>query len=90
MQQSCIESGRAKHDAQMYACRKAAFAKTSKSESRIKEQRLPSNTLFSFEGAKPERSGDDSKEDPPVPMPNTEVKLLHVDDTWWETARESR
>ena len=35
-------------------------------------------------------SGDDSKEDPPVPMPNTEVKLLHVDDTWRETARESR
>ena len=23
-------------------------------------------------------------------MPNTEVKLLNVDDTWWETARESR
>ena len=34
--------------------------------------------------------GGDSKEDPPVPMPNTEVKLLHVDDTWRETARESR
>ena len=36
------------------------------------------------------RSGDDSKEDPPVPMPNTEVKLLNVDDTWRVTARESR
>ena len=35
-------------------------------------------------------SGGDSKEDPPVPMPNTEVKLLHVDDTWRETAWESR
>ena len=35
-------------------------------------------------------SGDDSKEDPPVPMPNTEVKLLNVDDTWWATAWESR
>ena len=23
-------------------------------------------------------------------MPNTEVKLLNVDDTWWVTARESR
>ena len=23
-------------------------------------------------------------------MPNTEVKLLNVDDTWWATARESR
>ena len=35
-------------------------------------------------------SGGDSKEDPPVPMPNTEVKLLNVDDTWRVTARESR
>ena len=25
----------------------------------------------------------------PVPIPNTEVKPLNVDDTWWETARES-
>ena len=23
-------------------------------------------------------------------MPNTEVKLLYVDDTWWATAWESR
>ena len=35
-------------------------------------------------------SGDDSKEEPPVPMPNTEVKLFNVDGTWRETARESR
>ena len=47
--------------------------------------------MFSFEGtSKKQKSGDDSKEVPPVPMPNTEVKLFHVDDTWWETARESR
>ena len=47
--------------------------------------------LFSFEGMiNTQESGDDSKEDPPVPIPNTEVKLLHVDDTWWVTARESR
>ena len=46
-------------------------------------------TLFSFEGASP-ISGGDSKEVPPVPMPNTEVKLLNVDDTWRVTARESR
>ena len=37
-----------------------------------------------------EKSGDDSEEETPVPMPNTEVKVLSVDDTWWETARESR
>ena len=38
----------------------------------------------------PKEFGDESKEDPPVPIPNTEVKLLNVDDTWRETARESR
>ena len=41
-------------------------------------------------GPQKRRSGDDSKEEPPVPMPNTEVKLLNVDDTWWVTAWESR
>ena len=41
-------------------------------------------------GTRKRRSGDDSKEEPPVPMPNTEVKLLNVDDTWWVTAWESR
>ena len=47
--------------------------------------------LFSFEGMiNTQESGDDSKGDPPVPMPNTEVKPLNVDDTWRETARESR
>ena len=33
---------------------------------------------------------DDSLGDTPVPMPNTEVKLLNVDDTWRVTAWESR
>ena len=48
--------------------------------------------MFSFEGitSRRERSGDDSKEETPVPMPNTEVKVFSVDDTCWETARESR
>ena len=47
--------------------------------------------MFSFEGTiKIEKSGGDSKEEPPVPMPNTEVKLLNADDTWRVTARESR
>ena len=54
--------------------------------------------LFSFEGAastftSKERSkicGDNSEEVTPVPIPNTEVKLLSADDTWWETAWESR
>ena len=47
--------------------------------------------LFSFEGMiNTQESGDDSKGDPPVPMPNTEVKPLNVDDTWRVTAWESR
>ena len=31
-----------------------------------------------------------SKEDTPVPIPNTEVKLLSADGTWWVTAWESK
>ena len=34
--------------------------------------------------------GVDGNEDPPVPIPNTEVKLIHVEDTWLATARENR
>ena len=58
--------------------------------------------LFNFEGAaltKSRRkteifllliSGDNSEEDTPVPIPNTEVKLFSADDTWREAAREIR
>ena len=35
-------------------------------------------------------SGDYSERDPPVPIPNTEVKPQHADGTWLATARESR
>ena len=35
-------------------------------------------------------SGDNGKRDPPVPIPNTEVKPLSADGTWLETARKSR
>ena len=35
-------------------------------------------------------SGDDSEGEPPVPMPNTEVKPFNADNTWLETAREDR
>ena len=34
--------------------------------------------------------GDDRDEVPPVPMPNTEVKLTFAEDTWRVTARENR
>ena len=35
-------------------------------------------------------SGDDGWEDPPVPIPNTVVKLSRVESTWLEAAREDR
>ena len=34
--------------------------------------------------------GVDCDEDPPVPIPNTEVKLIGAEDTWLEAARENR
>ena len=47
--------------------------------------------MFSFECAALRIiCGDNSKEVTPVPIPNTEVKLLSADDTWWETAWESK
>ena len=36
------------------------------------------------------RDGVDGGEDPPVPIPNTEVKLTSVENTWLETAWEDR
>ena len=35
-------------------------------------------------------SGGNYDEATPVPIPNTEVKLVCVQDTWLETARENR
>ena len=35
-------------------------------------------------------SGGNGKGDPPVPIPNTEVKTLRAESTWLETAREDR
>ena len=34
--------------------------------------------------------GADNAEGPPVPIPNTEVKLSGAEDTWLVTARENR
>ncbi len=36
------------------------------------------------------KSGGYSEKVTPVPIPNTVVKLLSADGTWWETAWESR
>ena len=41
-------------------------------------------------GKKSDEFGDDSKEVTPVPIPNTEVKLIGAEDTWLEAARENR
>ena len=50
--------------------------------------------LFNFEGtvkaALSATCGDNSEEDPPVPIPNTVVKLLSADDTWGVTLWEIR
>ena len=35
-------------------------------------------------------SGDNGERDPPVPIPNTEVKPFSADGTWLETTWESR
>ena len=35
-------------------------------------------------------NGEDREKDPPVLIPNTEVKLLIAEDTWLETARKIR
>ena len=37
-----------------------------------------------------ERVGVDCDEGPPVPIPNTEVKLDRAESTWLETTREDR
>ena len=36
------------------------------------------------------RAGVNGNEVPPVPIPNTEVKLIRVENTWLETTREDR
>ncbi len=52
----------------------------------------PRVTIFPFITAGKARQtvGVDDGEGPPVPIPNTEVKLACVDNTWLATAREDR
>ena len=45
---------------------------------------------YGFKSNKRSHSGDDSIEDPPVPSPNTEVKLYYVESTCRDTDREDR
>ena len=37
-----------------------------------------------------QEAGADDAEVPPVPIPNTVVKLCRAEDTWLETTRENR
>ena len=46
-------------------------------------------SLFNFEGTSL-KVGVYCDEVPPVPIPNTEVKLIYVENTWRVTAREDR
>ena len=47
--------------------------------------------MFNFEGVLTNSIvGVDCDEVPPVPIPNTEVKLIGAEDTWLEAARENR
>ena len=39
---------------------------------------------------KKETAGDNDGEGPPVPIPNTAVKLTGAEDTWMVTSRENR
>ena len=49
----------------------------------MKESMYQGNLLYNH-------CGDDSVEDPPVLIPNTEVKLNCAESTWLDTAREDR
>ena len=48
------------------------------------------NATFAFKFFKKRIVGVNSDEVTPVPIPNTEVKLIDVDDTWLVTTWESR
>ena len=46
--------------------------------------------LVQFSGYEPYLVGDDCVKGTPVPIPNTEVKLIRAEDTWRAAARENR
>ena len=46
-------------------------------------------TSLNGEGKK-EKAGVYDDEDPPVPIPNTEVKLISAENTWMATSREDK
>ena len=58
------------------------------------DERIPRKTVVQFSGIEakkqPKKVGLTNAEGPPVPIPNTEVKLSSVDNTSRETVREDR
>ena len=46
--------------------------------------------ISGFKSNKRSHSGDNGSEDPPVPIPNTEVKLTRAESTCRDTDREDR
>ena len=46
--------------------------------------------LCGFQSTNSDRFSGDGYEDPPVPIPNTVVKLINAESTWLETAWEDR
>ena len=89
--------GRKRSEAEAGAEATCAVLRVRKPEARAKNfQRKPGGRTKAeptesgraeAEGRSPEISGDNSLRDPPVPIPNTEVKPQHADSTWLETAR---
>ena len=45
--------------------------------------------ISGFKSYKRSHSGDDSNEDPPVPIPNTEVKLVYARCSWVLTPQDT-
>ena len=67
-------------------------AETSKLRGKNRSERRGSESAQKGSGSETARSnsGDDGKREPPVPIPNTEVKPLSAEGTWLATAREIR
>ena len=66
---------------------------TNKSRALLNKQlsiRKSNLLLCGFQGTNPDRFSGDSYEVPPVPIPNTVVKLVNAESTWLETAWEDR
>ena len=55
-----------------------------------KRHRKATLSLFGSQGTSLRRVSADGDEGTPVPIPNTEVKLIYADDTWLEAARENK